>query len=93
MSYSNRPDNHRPRGSQRRTGYALLIVLIVILTTMGLAAVHQRQLSAALRVEQARIATPRRYANEERARLPGCRPMPALRDSRIDVGFFMVRSP
>jgi hypothetical protein len=33
----------------------LLIVLIVILTTSGLAAVHQRQLSAALRVEQARI--------------------------------------
>jgi hypothetical protein len=33
----------------------LLIVLIVILTTTGLAAVHQRNLSTALRVEQARI--------------------------------------
>ncbi len=43
------------RGPRRRSGYALLIVLIVILTTTGLAAVHQRQLTAALRVEQARI--------------------------------------
>ncbi len=42
-------------GPNCRGGYALLIVLIVILTTTGLAAVHQRQLSAALRVEQARI--------------------------------------
>ena len=33
----------------------MLIVLIVILTTTGLAAVHQRHLSTALRVEQARV--------------------------------------
>lgn len=38
-----------------RRGYALLVVLAVILTTTALAAVHQRHLSAALRVEQARI--------------------------------------
>jgi hypothetical protein len=48
----------KPAGRQGRSGrggYALLIVLIVILTTTGLAAVHQRHLSAALRIEQARI--------------------------------------
>ena len=39
----------------QRSGYALLIVMIVILTTTALAAVHQRQLSAALRVERARV--------------------------------------
>ena len=44
--------SRRPHG---RRGYALLIVLAVILTTTALAAVHQRQLSAALRVEQARM--------------------------------------
>lgn len=41
--------------SSCRSGYALLIVMIVILTTTALAAVHQRQLSAALRLEQARM--------------------------------------
>ena len=45
------------RRSQGRRGYALLIVLTLILTTTALAAVHQRQLSAALRVEQARMAS------------------------------------
>ncbi len=34
---------------------SLLIVIIVILTTTGLAAVHQKHLTAALRVEQARM--------------------------------------
>jgi hypothetical protein len=45
----------RPSCRPRRRGYALLIVLMVILTTTAMAAVHQRHLSAALRVEQARI--------------------------------------
>ena len=48
------PMSRRPQG---RRGYALLIVLALILTTTALAAVHQRQLSAALRVEQARMAS------------------------------------
>lgn len=51
------PIRRCPVGHRRphRRGYALLIVLVVILTTTALAAVHQRQLSAALRVEQARM--------------------------------------
>ena len=35
----------------------MLIVMIVIMTTTALAAVHQRHLNAALRVEQARVAS------------------------------------
>lgn len=50
--------NHLPqsrRRGQRRQGYALLIVMMLIVTMTGLAAVHQRNLNAALRVEQARM--------------------------------------
>jgi len=46
---------HKSKNTSRRSGYALLIVMIVILTTTALAAVHQRHLSAALRLEQARM--------------------------------------
>lgn len=49
--------NNRRVGRRASSGYALLIVLIVILTTTAIAAVHQRHLTAALRVEQARIAS------------------------------------
>jgi hypothetical protein len=38
-----------------RRGYALLIVMVVIMTTTALAAAHQRYLSSALRIEQARM--------------------------------------
>ena len=48
----------------RRSGYAMLIVMMLILTTTALAAVHTRHLNAALRVEQARIRS------EQRARGP-----------------------
>lgn len=44
----------RIRAGARR-GYAMLVVMILILTTTALAAVHQRHLSAALRIEQARV--------------------------------------
>lgn len=59
-SQTRRSDVAKPRVFSRRVpggrdGYAMLIVLIVILTTTAFAAVHQRQLSAALRVEQARM--------------------------------------
>ena len=52
---ADQPTSRRSPRLHRRRGYALLIVLVVILTTTALAAVHQRQLSAALRVEQARM--------------------------------------
>ena len=45
-----------------RRGYAMLIVMIVIMTTTALAAVHQRHLNTALRVEQARVPA-RTYVN------------------------------
>ena len=45
------------RNSRDRRGYAMLIVMIVIMTMTALAAVHQRQLNAALRIEQARVAS------------------------------------
>lgn len=43
------------RKRKARSGYALLIVMIVILTTSALAAVYQRHLSTALRIEAKRI--------------------------------------
>jgi hypothetical protein len=54
---SNRGSADRsPRRRQPpRDGYALLIVMMLIVTMTGLAAVHQRNLNAALRVEQARM--------------------------------------
>ncbi|NND96640.1 MAG: hypothetical protein HKN47_04845 [Pirellulaceae bacterium] len=45
------------RAAKRRRGYALLLVMVIILTSTAFAAVHQRHLSAALRLEQARIAS------------------------------------
>jgi hypothetical protein len=50
---SHRPNRRRRR--VRRNGYALVIVTMLILTMSGLAAVHQRNLNSALRVEQARM--------------------------------------
>jgi hypothetical protein len=46
---------NRRRRRVRRNGYALVIVTMLILTMSGMAAVHQRNLNAALRVEQARM--------------------------------------
>ena len=43
------------RNNCSRKGYALLIVMIVIMTTTALAAAHQRYLNTALRIEQARV--------------------------------------
>jgi len=51
----------RRRQGQRRNGYALLIVMMLIVTMTGLAAVHQRNLNAALRVEQARMESEDRH--------------------------------
>lgn len=45
------------RHRQPRRGYAMLVVMIVIMTTTALAAVHQRYLNTALRIEQARITS------------------------------------
>ena len=50
-------DKKRParnRARQRR-GYAMLLVMMIILTSSAFVALHQRNLNAALRVEQARI--------------------------------------
>ena len=47
--------SRHPRQAQSRKGYALLIVMIVIMTTTALAAAHQRYLDSALRIEQSRI--------------------------------------
>lgn len=43
-----------------RNGYALLIVMMLIVTMTGLAAVHQRNLNSALRIEQARVESENR---------------------------------
>lgn len=48
-------DRRPPRPNPRRSGYALLIVMMLIMTMTGLAAVHQRNLNTALRIEQARM--------------------------------------
>jgi hypothetical protein len=50
---SRRPNRRRRR--VRRSGYALVIVTMLILTMSGMGAVHQRNLNAALRIEQARM--------------------------------------
>lgn len=52
--------DHKPQ--RARAGYAMLIVMIVIMTTTAFAAVHQRYLIASLRVEQARVES-ENYAN------------------------------
>ena len=44
---------HIPAGKRR--GYALLIVMVLIMTTTAFAAAHQRYLNSALRIEQARV--------------------------------------
>ncbi|MEL6105936.1 MAG: hypothetical protein AAFU85_07865 [Planctomycetota bacterium] len=54
----------RGRRKADRAGYAMLIVMMLILTTTALAAVHTRHLNSALRVEQARLRS------ESRARGP-----------------------
>lgn len=38
-----------------RRGYAMLLVMVVILTSSAFVAVHQRHLNAALRLEQSRV--------------------------------------
>ena len=43
------------RKHRARRGYAMLLVMVVLLTSSAFVAVHQRHLSAALRVEQARV--------------------------------------
>ena len=52
------------RRPKRRSGYALLLVVIIILTSTAMSAVYQRHLNSALRIEQARVAS------EENARGP-----------------------
>lgn len=59
MSRKNLLPNRRRR-RPRRGGYVLLIVMMLILTTTALSAAHQRHLSAALRVEQARVQSEQR---------------------------------
>lgn len=46
---------YNKRKHQARRGYAMLLVMVVILSSSAFVAVHQRHLSAALRLEQARI--------------------------------------
>ena len=45
----------RCRQQQSRSGYAMLIVMMVILTSTIFAVVHQRHLMAALQIEHARM--------------------------------------
>ncbi|MEM9588091.1 MAG: hypothetical protein AAGA03_12490 [Planctomycetota bacterium] len=47
------------RAPARRSGYALLIVIVVLMASTALAAIHQRHLSSGLRIEQARIQSER----------------------------------
>ena len=52
----NRKTNRRPNRKHRaRRGYAMLLVMVVILTSSAFVAVHQRHLNAALRLEQSRV--------------------------------------
>jgi hypothetical protein len=43
------------RLAKRRRGYAMLLVMVIILSSSAFLAVHQRHLGAALRLEQARV--------------------------------------
>ncbi|QDT13319.1 hypothetical protein [Planctomycetes bacterium K23_9] len=43
------------RTATKRRGYAMILVMVIILSSSAFVAVHQRNLSAALRIEQARI--------------------------------------
>ncbi|TWU08184.1 hypothetical protein [Stieleria varia] len=52
----------RRKQSKRRDGYVMLIVMMLILTTTAFAAVHQRHLASALRIEQARMLSEDRIA-------------------------------
>lgn len=68
----------RGRRKADRSGYAMLIVMMLILTTTALAAVHTRHLNSALRVEQARVRS------ETRAR--GALTVLAIACQRLETG-------
>ncbi len=57
-----RPACRRPaRRRPARGGFAMLIVMVVLIAMLGMAAVHQRRLSAALRIEEAVVAAEERH--------------------------------
>lgn len=59
MIIESRTRNRRqPTRSQR--GFVMVLVMITIMATTALAAVHQRSLTAAIRLEQAQIESERR---------------------------------
>ncbi|MGB7344015.1 MAG: hypothetical protein WBD20_07365 [Pirellulaceae bacterium] len=55
MSLAHNNRTTRRRRAKDRRGYAMLLVMVIILTSSAFVAVHQRNLNAALRIEQARI--------------------------------------
>lgn len=49
------------RRRSHRGGFAMLMVMVVLIAMLGMAAVHQRRLSAALRIEEAVVAAEARH--------------------------------
>ena len=55
MNRVNRRTEPALRHARRRGGYAMLLVMVIILTSTAFVALHQRHLNSALRIEQSRM--------------------------------------